>query len=93
MAERNVNELMEFVEWHLTAKGWVRGTEHTQFGGTLHFDPPSDRVITYRWLTEQAHGRPYPAERVEEQWRSPDGRAVERLLDRYGDVRRLGNQR
>lgn len=84
-----MNESLEYVEWHLTAQGWVRGTESTAFGGMLHLEAPRDRVLTYRWIGEQAN----QLDRLEEQWRCGDSRAVERLLARYGDVRRLANAR
>jgi hypothetical protein len=85
-----MNETMEYVEWHLTAEGWVRGSEHTAFGGTLHFEPPRNRVLTYRWISEAVSGATYQRDRLEEQWRSGDQMTIQRLLVRFGDVRRLG---
>jgi hypothetical protein len=36
----------EWEEWHLTPKGWVAGTENTDFNRT-QVSPPNNRVATY----------------------------------------------
>lgn len=39
----------EWTEYHLTARGWERGSERDDHSGITHREPPSDRVQTWRW--------------------------------------------
>lgn len=38
----------EWEEWHLTPKGWIRGTVKTDFATDV-VDAPTDRVATYKF--------------------------------------------
>ena len=44
----------ESTEWHLTPKGYERGSETRDFGPDEIKPPPADRVATYRWVEEQS---------------------------------------
>lgn len=71
----------EWTEWHLTPAGWVRGSERTDFGRE-EVEPPSDRVVTVRYIDENSGYKAHQSH--SEEWRSDDDVAVKSLLDQYG---------
>jgi len=74
----------EFTEWHLTSRGWERGTKVEMFKPPVFAEPPGDRVLSVKWLEDQ----PYPSDDMQtslvELWRAPDSGAVRDLLARFG---------
>ena len=59
-------------EWHLTRKGWMKGTSYF-FGGTdKEVPPPTDRLLTMVELTEQRSNWSPEETSWTEKWRSPD---------------------
>lgn len=39
----------EWTDWHLTPRGWVKGSYKVDFGEEKIVDPPLDRVLTRRY--------------------------------------------
>jgi hypothetical protein len=74
----------EWTEWHLTPRGWERGTEKMDFGNTIKRDPPSDRVLTVTFSEYLGSVHSKPKLSTVEDWRSDDAQAVEELEKRYG---------
>ena len=73
----------EWTEWHLTPKGWVRGTEKEDFR-RIDRDPPEDRVMTV--VHKQFLSSIYSKMDVstDTTWQAKDGRAVAELLKKFG---------
>lgn len=44
-----MNFSQEWTEWHLTPKGWVKGSYKVDFKDTITLDPPKDRVLTRKY--------------------------------------------
>jgi len=44
----------EWTEWHLTPRGWERGTEKEDFR-RIDRERPTDRVWTTKWIEQQGH--------------------------------------
>ena len=78
----------EWREWHLTPRGWVRGTVKYDFDKTELPTPP-ERVLTCTY-TEEVTSPVSPAmsRTVDEDWRSEDLQLVETLLKQYGECPR-----
>jgi hypothetical protein len=76
----------EWAEWHLTPRGWVRGTSRPDIAPMVERETPSDTVLTMRYY-EYGWGLNASTE-LKERWRSPDAEAVERLLKQYGEAPR-----
>jgi hypothetical protein len=74
----------ETTEWHLTPRGWVRGTQRLDFGSPKHVAPPKDRALTVRWIEEQTHPSAKSHKRSEEVWRAADEKSVSSLLKTFG---------
>lgn len=70
-----------WTHWHLTPRGWERGSSKPGEGIPAEIPTPNDCVLT--WLYRQ--DGIYPQRPVlRELWRSPDAALVERLLAKYG---------
>ena len=77
---------LEYTDWHLTPRGWEKGTEKIDFGATTEVKPPADRVLTFRFLEEQTSAYSKMHKSSRERWRSTDSAAVDRLLAKFGDA-------
>ncbi len=76
----------EWTEWHLTPRGWERGTEKIDFGDTEVVIPPEDRVLTCVYRQYMGWGvKASSASPVEEEWRSDDEDMVYLLLEEHGE--------
>jgi hypothetical protein len=73
----------EWTEWHLTPRGWERGSERQDAYGTKTKPPPTDTVLTVRYYDYLRGGS-----QLEEKWRSQDGAEVARLLKEHGEAPR-----
>jgi hypothetical protein len=75
----------EWTEWHLTPRGWERGTEKTDFAQTtVNREPPADRVLTFSY-EESVSGMYSKCEKsLTEEWRHEDAAEVDKLLARWG---------
>jgi len=74
----------EWTEWHLTPRGWERGSERSDFGQTEWKDAPPDRVLTTQWLEEQTSPYSDMHRSSSDQWKSDNASAVAELLAKYG---------
>jgi hypothetical protein len=80
--ESPVFATVEWAVWHLTYKGWVRGSYKIDFEGSEDIPPPKDRVLSclYKelladeWSTE-----------VDETFRlEGEEKSISTLLEKYG---------
>ncbi|MGM9480287.1 translation initiation factor 1 [Roseateles sp. NT4] len=73
----------EWTDWHLTPAGWVKGTESTDFGGTVR-ERPADAVCTYRWREHLSSTYSKVERGLDEIWRSTDKVAIQALTAKFG---------
>jgi hypothetical protein len=76
----------EWTEYHLTPNGWESGSGRYDGQGTTPKDPPTNRVLTVRWIEDYpsgGYGKPHKVH--EELWRSADTQTIEKLNKRFGD--------
>ena len=74
----------EWTDWHLTPRGWERGSERTDGVGIEEKPIPADRVKTMRWVEEQSSPWSDMYRGLEGQWTSDDN-AVQALIDKFGN--------
>lgn len=74
----------EWTEWHLTPQGWICGTERIDNGNITKKDPPSDRVISFRFSEVYSSVFSKPAKSVDEIWKSDNKNNIDELLKQYG---------
>lgn len=74
----------EWTEWHLTPKGWVRGSEKEDFGGIKTIPRPESCVMTalHREYLSSSFSRLDKTDEIV--WTSENQSAVEALLDQHG---------
>lgn len=74
----------EWTEWHLTPRGWERGTEKEDFR-RIDRHPPTDRVLTfiYQEYFGSVHSRGDVSSK--KTWNSDDEDAIQTLLKKHGD--------
>lgn len=74
----------EWTEWHLTPRGWERGSEREDFKGTVHRKPPADRVMSATYGERMSS--PYSSLKEESgvTWRTEDQKLLNELLQQYG---------
>ena len=73
----------EWTEWHLTPRGWERGTEKTDFS-RLDRCPPADRVLSIIYEQFMGHKYSLGTSGVSERWRSADAEAISALEQQFG---------
>jgi len=78
----------EWTEWHLTPRGWERGTEKEDFR-RIDREPPTDRVLTTKWIEQQGHAYGNMHCDHQEIWRSENGDAVNNLVSVHGKSPRM----
>ncbi len=73
----------EWTDWHLTPKGWERGTEKDDFK-RVDRDPPPDRVLSS--CCEEYVASVYSKlERTSSiTWRCEDSALIDALLEKFG---------
>jgi hypothetical protein len=73
----------ECQEYHLTPRGWVKGTFHGDFGDNK-VDIPSDRVLTIGCYDKQTS--PYSKTKFYDRviWESEDKELIKQLKKKYG---------
>ena len=77
----------EWTEWHLTPRGWERGSERVDVGNVTPRDPPADRVLTVRYREYSSWGANLTVYQ-DELWRSPDVESVDSLLRQFCEAPR-----
>ena len=83
---------MEWTEWHLTPRGWERGSTRVQGRGNNWTDEPEDRAMSFVYKEVETSSAPRVLRSVEETWRprdkelkpAPLSLSTEELLERYG---------
>ena len=71
----------EWTEWHLTPRGWERGSERHDGVSPVRRETPADTALTMRY-----HDYLGAPNALKERWRSQDAATVERLLAQYGQA-------
>ncbi len=80
-----MSAMNEWTEWHLTPRGWERGTVKTDTpSSTTVAPPPPDRVLTCRFHEFLGAIGGDVEHWVEEVWAGPDRETVRALLDQHG---------
>jgi hypothetical protein len=73
----------EWTEWHLTAGGWIRGSQRRDPAQFQQRAVPDERVLTV--IYKETMGRPGPVHSSHEPtWESDDKTVIERLVTRFG---------
>ena len=75
----------EWTEYHLSRRGWERGSERVDFGRTLVRETPRDRVLTGRWIEEQETPDSELHCEFQVVWQSPDIGIVEQFKAKFGE--------
>lgn len=76
----------EWTEWHLTPRGWERGSKRSQ-GKNNWADDPEDRVLSFVSKEEETSSSAV-THSTEETWRSKTAENVDDLLRKHGDCPR-----
>lgn len=74
----------EWTDWHLTPRGWVKGSYQVDFSDAKQVDPPADRVLTSRYSEYMSSVYSKMDTRIKTTWTSEDDTEVKRLLDQFG---------
>jgi len=74
----------EWTEWHLTPRGWERGSERVDGQGLTSVPLPTDRVKTVRWLEEQTSGYGKMHKSHVSDWDNGDKEQLKELVIRFG---------
>lgn len=73
----------EWTDWHLTPRGWERGTESID-GNQTPRERPADAALTRRYR-ETVSGMYSPMEKYsQDMWRGPDQARIDELLKKFG---------
>jgi hypothetical protein len=83
MEARFMSASNEWTEWHLTPRGWERGTEKEDFR-RVDREPPADRVLTvvYRQFLSSSYSK--MEESLDTTWQSHDATAIAVLKEKFG---------
>lgn len=75
----------EYTEWHLTPRGWERGTEKTDFQERINRNPPPDTILSYKYYEFMSS----PFSRMERGtnllFGNPEDIATQEFLKKYGN--------
>jgi hypothetical protein len=74
----------EWTDWHLTPRGWERGSTRVDGAGVTEKAIPGDRVLTKRWAEEKPSSFGGMSKELEDKWESDDKAAIEALIDKFG---------
>ncbi|HVJ07348.1 MAG TPA: hypothetical protein VM554_03125 [Acidisarcina sp.] len=72
----------EWTEWHLTPRGWQRGSTRSQ-GKNNWIDDPEDRVLSFVTREEETSTSGL-THTTEETWRSKTADTIDDLLQQFG---------
>ncbi|TWC35091.1 hypothetical protein FBY03_111139 [Pseudomonas sp. SJZ079] len=73
----------EWTEWHLTPRGWERGTEKEDFR-KIERDPPADRVLSSKYGQYLSSIYSKLEESNPITWRGADSALIDALLSKFG---------
>lgn len=74
----------EWTEWHLTPRGWERGSERTDSKGLMDRGAPSDSMMTSKYAEVMTSPFSPPKQSTHTIWRHSDDNQIASLLDRFG---------
>ncbi len=74
----------EWTEWHLTPRGWEKGSTKIDFKGTTTKEPPEDRVITYCYSEYQSSGFGSVDKGHKIVWSSENDEEIDTLTSKHG---------
>lgn len=78
----------EWTEWHLTPRGWVKGSEKDDFKGLIPRETPDDCVMSAKH-SEYAGSVHSGIDRKDEViWKHADAELVDSLLRQHGPAPR-----
>lgn len=75
----------EWTDWHLTPRGWERGSQRTDGVGVEEKEPVADRILTHRWSEVQTSGYSQMVRHGERMWESGDKVRLAELLEEHGE--------
>ncbi len=70
-----------YCDYHLTIRGWIKGTQRWDDGTLTNVNPPGDSALTVRY-TAPINRPPY----VTTQWKTDKTDKLNELLKLYGDL-------
>lgn len=76
----------EWTLWHLTPRGWERGTEQKDFCDAAEKPAPSDGVLTFKYGDFMSSMYSRTEKTCDEVWRGQDERLVADLLAQFGSA-------
>jgi hypothetical protein len=74
----------EWTKWHLTPRGWERGSFRRDSENEVIVPAPADRVMTCVFKEHQSCFHAKLERTVREEWRCPDQTQVDALLKKFG---------
>jgi hypothetical protein len=74
----------EWTEWHLTPRGWERGSTRVQGQGNTWVEEPLDRVLSSVYQELETSASTEVTRSSEETWRSKKTENLDELLKQYG---------
>lgn len=74
----------EWVDWHLTPGGWLRGSERMDFTPETDVAPPRGRVLTVRYSERVASMGAQMTRYLQTRHMGENWALIEQLLERYG---------
>jgi len=73
----------EWTEWHLTPKGWVRGSEKRDFS-SVDREPPKDRVLTVVYSEFVSSSFSAMDKNLESTWQSTHAPTIAKFTAEFG---------
>ncbi|MBW4512675.1 MAG: hypothetical protein KME64_40215 [Scytonematopsis contorta HA4267-MV1] len=82
----NSSNISEWTEWHLTPKGWEKGTQKRELEAQLiEVETPVDRVLTFRYHENVSINSVWLEKHITEVWKDLDSKIVDELLEKFGN--------
>lgn len=78
----------EWTEWHLTPRGWERGSEKIDFGEARIKAAPSDCVLSLRYREYMSSVHSKTDRSCAEIWRSNNENSISELITKFGEAPR-----
>ncbi len=80
------SNISEWTEWHLTPKGWEKGTQKRELDPQLiEVETPVDRVLTFRYHENLSINSAWLQKHIIEIWKDSDSKIVDELLEKFGN--------
>ncbi len=83
---QDLSNINEWIEWHLTPRGWKPGNEKREFPPyQKEVEAPSDRVLTCRYHQGVAINSIWIQKYTSRIWEIADKNVVDEMIDKFGD--------